>query len=157
MRAEEQDHLRGPITWQLFMMIRLFLYLEAHQNPGLWVICIHLTLKLCVNSLSFLYLLKYWIMWPNISSHYGWEFDVYLWRADGLFPQMVWSRIKKRGYHPSPRGGSCGVLCGTKWYIVGGGSRKKRMPHNWKTYLNIFTCFCNVELLHMICMIVMLP
>lgn len=42
------------------------------------------------------------------------------------FETMVWSRIKKRGFHPSPRGGSCGVLCGTKWYIVGGGSRKKR-------------------------------
>jgi hypothetical protein len=39
---------------------------------------------------------------------------------------MVWSRIKIRGFHPSPRAGSCGVLCGTKWYITGGGSRKKR-------------------------------
>lgn len=38
---------------------------------------------------------------------------------------MVWSRIKIRGFHPSPRAGSCGVLCGTKWYITGGGSRKK--------------------------------
>ncbi|KAK4798064.1 hypothetical protein SAY86_030390 [Trapa natans] len=42
------------------------------------------------------------------------------------FETMIWSRIKIRGYHPSPRSGSCGVLCGTKWYIVGGGSRKKR-------------------------------
>ncbi|XP_062108581.1 acyl-CoA-binding domain-containing protein 6 isoform X2 [Humulus lupulus] len=42
------------------------------------------------------------------------------------FETMIWSRIKVRGYHPSPRAGSCGVLCGTKWYIVGGGSRKKR-------------------------------
>ncbi|XP_050373154.1 acyl-CoA-binding domain-containing protein 6 [Argentina anserina] len=42
------------------------------------------------------------------------------------FETMVWSRIKKRGFHPSPRAGCCGVLCGTKWYIVGGGSRKKR-------------------------------
>ncbi|KAL8142814.1 hypothetical protein V2J09_015846 [Rumex salicifolius] len=42
------------------------------------------------------------------------------------FEMMVWSRIKIQGFHPSPRAGSCGVLCGTKWYIVGGGSRKKR-------------------------------
>uniref|UniRef100_A0A1J3ICF5 Acyl-CoA-binding domain-containing protein 4 n=1 Tax=Noccaea caerulescens TaxID=107243 RepID=A0A1J3ICF5_NOCCA len=42
------------------------------------------------------------------------------------FETMVWSRIKIRGFHPSPRAGSCGVLCGTKWYITGGGSRKKR-------------------------------
>ncbi|CAN1857581.1 Acyl-CoA-binding domain-containing protein 6 [Linum perenne] len=42
------------------------------------------------------------------------------------FESMVWSRIKIRGFHPSPRAGSCGVLCGTKWYIAGGGSRKKR-------------------------------
>ncbi|XP_010524754.1 PREDICTED: acyl-CoA-binding domain-containing protein 4 [Tarenaya hassleriana] len=44
------------------------------------------------------------------------------------FETMVWSRIKIRGFHPSPRAGSCGVLCGTKWFIVGGGSRKKRHP-----------------------------
>ncbi|KAK4759248.1 hypothetical protein SAY87_022379 [Trapa incisa] len=42
------------------------------------------------------------------------------------FETMIWSRIKIRGYHPSPRSGCCGVLCGTKWHIVGGGSRKKR-------------------------------
>uniref|UniRef100_A0A2P2LZ11 Acyl-CoA binding protein n=1 Tax=Rhizophora mucronata TaxID=61149 RepID=A0A2P2LZ11_RHIMU len=42
------------------------------------------------------------------------------------FETMVWSRIKIRGFHPSPRSGCCGVLCGTKWYIAGGGSRKKR-------------------------------
>ncbi|KAD3338630.1 hypothetical protein R6Q59_016803 [Mikania micrantha] len=42
------------------------------------------------------------------------------------FETMMWSRIKIRGFHPSPRAGSCGVLCGTKWYIAGGGSRKKR-------------------------------
>ncbi|KAL5782345.1 hypothetical protein ACOSP7_007374 [Xanthoceras sorbifolium] len=42
------------------------------------------------------------------------------------FETMIWSRIKIRGFHPSPRGGCCGVLCGTKWYIAGGGSRKKR-------------------------------
>ncbi|KAF8387894.1 hypothetical protein HHK36_026556 [Tetracentron sinense] len=41
------------------------------------------------------------------------------------FETMVWSRIKPRGFHPSPRAGSCGVLCGSKWYIAGGGSRKK--------------------------------
>ncbi|XP_022979721.1 acyl-CoA-binding domain-containing protein 6-like [Cucurbita maxima] len=42
------------------------------------------------------------------------------------FETMVWSRIKVRGFHPSPRAGSCGVLCGTKWCIAGGGSKKKR-------------------------------
>ncbi|GLU08345.1 hypothetical protein SLE2022_252630 [Rubroshorea leprosula] len=42
------------------------------------------------------------------------------------FETMIWSRIKKQGFHPSPRAGCCGVLCGTKWYIAGGGSRKKR-------------------------------
>ncbi|XP_037496326.1 acyl-CoA-binding domain-containing protein 5 isoform X2 [Jatropha curcas] len=42
------------------------------------------------------------------------------------FETMVWSRIKIRGFHPSPRAGCCGVLCGNKWYIAGGGSRKKR-------------------------------
>lgn len=44
------------------------------------------------------------------------------------FETMMWSRIKIRGFHPSPRSGCCGVLCGTKWYIAGGGSRKKRHP-----------------------------
>lgn len=42
------------------------------------------------------------------------------------FETMVWSRTKIRGFHPSPRAGCCGVLCGTKWYIAGGGTRKKR-------------------------------
>ncbi|CAI0466711.1 unnamed protein product [Linum tenue] len=42
------------------------------------------------------------------------------------FESMVWSRIKIKGFHPSPRAGCCGVLSGTKWYIAGGGSRKKR-------------------------------
>ncbi|XP_031274396.1 acyl-CoA-binding domain-containing protein 6 [Pistacia vera] len=42
------------------------------------------------------------------------------------FDSMIWTRIKIRGYHPSPRAGCCGVLFGTKWYIAGGGSRKKR-------------------------------
>ncbi|MED6138233.1 hypothetical protein PIB30_119064 [Stylosanthes scabra] len=42
------------------------------------------------------------------------------------FETMAWSRIKIRGFHPTPRAGCCGVLCGTKWYIAGGGSRKKR-------------------------------
>ncbi|KAK2992019.1 hypothetical protein RJ640_014880, partial [Escallonia rubra] len=42
------------------------------------------------------------------------------------FETMIWSRIKIRGFHPSPRAGCCGVLCGTRWYIAGGGSRKKR-------------------------------
>ncbi|CAL5413185.1 unnamed protein product [Camellia sinensis] len=43
-----------------------------------------------------------------------------------LYDGMIWSRIKIRGFHPSPRAGCCGVLRGTKWYIAGGGSRKKR-------------------------------
>lgn len=42
------------------------------------------------------------------------------------FETMIWTRIKIRGFHPSPRAGCCGVLCGSKWYIAGGGSRKKR-------------------------------
>ncbi|XP_058076601.1 acyl-CoA-binding domain-containing protein 6 isoform X2 [Magnolia sinica] len=42
------------------------------------------------------------------------------------FETMVWSRTKIRGFHPTPRAGCCGVLCGSKWYIAGGGSRKKR-------------------------------
>ncbi|XP_004508299.1 uncharacterized protein [Cicer arietinum] len=42
------------------------------------------------------------------------------------FEKMAWSRVKIRGFRPSPRTGCCGVLCGTKWYITGGGSRKKR-------------------------------
>ncbi|CAJ1962232.1 unnamed protein product [Sphenostylis stenocarpa] len=42
------------------------------------------------------------------------------------FETMAWSRIKIRGFHPSPRAGCSGVLCGTKWYITGGGSKKKR-------------------------------
>ncbi|KAI4317627.1 hypothetical protein L6164_025483 [Bauhinia variegata] len=44
------------------------------------------------------------------------------------FETMAWSRIKIRGFHPSPRASCRGVLCGTKWYITGGGSRKKRHP-----------------------------
>ncbi|CAH8391996.1 unnamed protein product [Eruca vesicaria subsp. sativa] len=54
------------------------------------------------------------------------------------FETMVWSRIKIRGFHPSPRAGSCGVLCGNKWYITGGGSRKKSkfsIPRK-RTYLS---------------------
>lgn len=56
------------------------------------------------------------------------------------FETMIWSRIKIRAFHPSPRAGCCGVLCGTKWYITGGGSRKKRhaetliydvLKHEW--------------------------
>ena len=54
---------------------------------------------------------------------------------------MVWSRIKIRGFHPSPRAGSCGVLCGTKWYIAGGGSRKKRMPYELRSIVRIFWPF----------------
>lgn len=56
------------------------------------------------------------------------------------FETMIWSRIKIRAFHPSPRAGCCGVLFGTKWYIAGGGSRKKRhaetlvydvLKHEW--------------------------
>lgn len=42
------------------------------------------------------------------------------------FEAMIWSRIKTHGFHPPPRAGCCGVLCGTEWYITGGGSKKKR-------------------------------
>uniref|UniRef100_A0A6V7QRR7 Acyl-CoA-binding domain-containing protein 4 n=1 Tax=Ananas comosus var. bracteatus TaxID=296719 RepID=A0A6V7QRR7_ANACO len=42
------------------------------------------------------------------------------------FETMVWSRVKTRGSHPSARAGCCGALCGTKWYIIGGGSKKRR-------------------------------
>ncbi|KAG5580211.1 hypothetical protein H5410_050838 [Solanum commersonii] len=42
------------------------------------------------------------------------------------FETMAWSRIKTRGLHPSPRAGCCGVLCGTKCYIVGGGTSTRR-------------------------------
>lgn len=47
------------------------------------------------------------------------------------FETMVWSRVKTHGHHPSPRAGCCGALCGTKWYIAGGGSKKKRHPETW--------------------------
>ncbi|KAL9325561.1 hypothetical protein ACSQ67_006206 [Phaseolus vulgaris] len=40
------------------------------------------------------------------------------------FETMAWSRVKIRGFHPSPRAGCCGVLCGTKWYITGGKQEK---------------------------------
>ncbi|XP_073100663.1 uncharacterized protein [Elaeis guineensis] len=42
------------------------------------------------------------------------------------FESMVWTRVKTCGHHPSPRAGCCGALCGTNWYITGGGSKKKR-------------------------------
>uniref|UniRef100_A0A7N1A1X9 Acyl-CoA-binding domain-containing protein n=2 Tax=Kalanchoe fedtschenkoi TaxID=63787 RepID=A0A7N1A1X9_KALFE len=42
------------------------------------------------------------------------------------FETMIWSRIKIKGFHPSPRACCCGVLCGNKWYIAGGGSKKKK-------------------------------
>ncbi|KAI0512305.1 hypothetical protein KFK09_012944 [Dendrobium nobile] len=42
------------------------------------------------------------------------------------FETMVWSKIKIKGHHPSPRAGCSGILCGNRWYIVGGGSKKKR-------------------------------
>lgn len=42
------------------------------------------------------------------------------------FETMVWSRMKTKGFLPAPRAGCCGILSGSKWYIVGGGSKKKR-------------------------------
>ncbi|CAD6267645.1 unnamed protein product [Miscanthus lutarioriparius] len=42
----------------------------------------------------------------------------------GDFDTMVWSRVKTHGPHPSPRAGCSGTLCGTKWYIAGGASKK---------------------------------
>ncbi|KAG6487507.1 hypothetical protein ZIOFF_056094 [Zingiber officinale] len=42
------------------------------------------------------------------------------------FETMIWSRVKVHGHHPSPRAGCCGALCGTKWYIIGGGSKRRR-------------------------------
>ncbi|ONK61554.1 uncharacterized protein A4U43_C08F31170 [Asparagus officinalis] len=42
------------------------------------------------------------------------------------FETMVWTRLKTRGHHPSPRAGCSGASYGTKWYIIGGGSKKKR-------------------------------
>jgi len=47
----EQAHLQDPIMWQLFMMIKLYLYLEGHQNPGPLTIYTRLTLKQYVNML----------------------------------------------------------------------------------------------------------
>ncbi|KAK1354290.1 hypothetical protein POM88_047546 [Heracleum sosnowskyi] len=41
------------------------------------------------------------------------------------FDTIIWSKMKKRAFYPSPRAGCCGVLFGTKWYIAGGGSHKK--------------------------------
>ncbi|CAM0949729.1 unnamed protein product [Alopecurus aequalis] len=47
------------------------------------------------------------------------------------FETMVWTRVKTNGTHPSPRAGCSGALCGTKWYITGGGSKKKRLAETW--------------------------
>nr|CAB3462259.1 unnamed protein product [Digitaria exilis] len=47
------------------------------------------------------------------------------------FETMVWSRVKTHGHHPSPRAGCSGALCGTKWYIAGGASKKKRHVETW--------------------------
>ncbi|KQJ86454.1 acyl-CoA-binding domain-containing protein 6 [Brachypodium distachyon] len=47
------------------------------------------------------------------------------------FETMVWSRVKTHGSHPSPRAGCSGALCGTKWYIAGGGSKKKWHAETW--------------------------
>lgn len=42
------------------------------------------------------------------------------------FETMIWTRVKAKGHHPASRAGCCGALYGSKWYIVGGGSKKKR-------------------------------
>ncbi|KAK3136709.1 hypothetical protein QOZ80_5BG0441270 [Eleusine coracana subsp. coracana] len=47
------------------------------------------------------------------------------------FETMVWTRVKTHGPHPSPRAGCSGALCGTKWYIAGGASKKKRHVETW--------------------------
>ncbi|KAF0888874.1 hypothetical protein E2562_019383 [Oryza meyeriana var. granulata] len=47
------------------------------------------------------------------------------------FETMVWSRVKTHGPHPTPRAGCTGVLCGTKLYIAGGGSKKKWHAETW--------------------------
>ncbi|CAN6338519.1 unnamed protein product [Urochloa humidicola] len=47
------------------------------------------------------------------------------------FETMVWSRVKTHGEHPSPRAGCSGALCGAKWYIAGGASKKKRHVETW--------------------------
>lgn len=60
---------------------------------------------------------------------------------------MIWSRIKIRTFHPSPRAGCCGVLFGTKWYIAGGGSRKKRMICTFAFNLHYFLCNDIIEIL----------
>ncbi|XP_026421166.1 acyl-CoA-binding domain-containing protein 6-like isoform X1 [Papaver somniferum] len=52
------------------------------------------------------------------------------------FETMIWIRIKLRGFHPSPRAGSCGILCGNKWYIAGGGSKKKVYLEHFPMHLH---------------------
>ncbi|KAG8048880.1 hypothetical protein GUJ93_ZPchr0009g416 [Zizania palustris] len=47
------------------------------------------------------------------------------------FETMVWSRVKIQGPHPTPRAGCSGALCGTKWYVAGGGSTKKWHAETW--------------------------
>ncbi|THU67812.1 hypothetical protein C4D60_Mb05t28620 [Musa balbisiana] len=42
------------------------------------------------------------------------------------FETMIWSRVKVHGHRPSPRAGCCSALCGSKWYITGGGSKRRR-------------------------------
>lgn len=70
-----------------------------------------------------------------------------------MFFQMAWSRIKIHGFHPSPRAGCCGVLCGTKWYITGGGSKKKRMLFKGGSFFRNIRAYylfisCELKLLH---------
>lgn len=106
------------------MMVKFFLYLEEQQNLGPSMTCIHLTSKRFVSSIYGYHDENYWcpIFKLNIHSLYN------LMKILLLF-QMAWSKIKVHGFHPSPRAGCCGVLYGSKWYITGGGSRKKRMWH----------------------------
>ncbi|URE04498.1 kelch repeat protein [Musa troglodytarum] len=42
------------------------------------------------------------------------------------FETMIWSRVKVHGHRPSPRAGCCSALCGSKWHITGGGSKRRR-------------------------------
>lgn len=56
VHTEEQDHLQDLTMWQLFMMIKLFLYLEEHRSPSLWMTCTLLTLRRYVEHLLIFFL-----------------------------------------------------------------------------------------------------
>lgn len=80
------------------------------------MIYIHLTLKQYVLAEQFLTFFQLIYLGRAMN---GFKYDYFS-------CQMVWSRIKTRGFQPTPRASCCGVLYGSKWYIAGGGSRKKR-------------------------------